>query len=523
NGLIEIVGTGIAKITAVSLEDENHTAAEAAFTLIVSKDEYSGDLPKITSSDVSISKNSISVKNPAAGFEYACSDSDEAPENGWRANGKFSGLKENSVYFLFMRAAESKTTEASPPSAAFEFITSKAVLRDEPMDEQSENDTQSENPDNAPGEPSEEKQDKTDPAPVKRENASEKSPRSLNIVPIPVSNAADSIYTDIFIDAGTAILLPITSSDMEMLLHEKNGSPNITVDISSLGSVTGIIIHGDDLGKIADTIASNDEKQGFLEIVFSDHSIKFDAAALTTLSESAKLSGSNNIEISISNTHPENLTPDQRSLTENIPFLGAFTAVVSANDEAISDFGGGLAEITVPSETAEEQDPNFFKIWYIDDFGKATRLKTYFENEKITASVGHCSDFIVVYDDPKEKIVLTIGKNDALVFGESVSSDTSPLIRNDCTALPLRFVVEALGGSIVWEADARTATLSLGETEIKIEADSDIALVNGLPMETRLPAFIENDRLYLPLRFVAENLGCRVLWMEELKEVTIYR
>ena len=117
----------------------------------------------------------------------------------------------------------------------------------------------------------------------------------------------------------------------------------------------------------------------------------------------------------------------------------------------------------------------------------------------------------------------TIGKNDALVFGESVSSDTSPLIRNDCTALPLRFVVEALGGSIVWEADARTATLSLGETEIKIEADSDIAFVNGLPMETRLPAFIENDRLYLPLRFVAENLGCRVLWMEELKEVTIYR
>ncbi|MGN1230440.1 MAG: copper amine oxidase N-terminal domain-containing protein [Anaerotignum sp.] len=35
------------------------------------------------------------------------------------------------------------------------------------------------------------------------------------------------------------------------------------------------------------------------------------------------------------------------------------------------------------------------------------------------------------------------------------------------------------------------------------------------------PAFIENDRTYLPLRFVAENLGATVFWNADTQEVTI--
>lgn len=35
------------------------------------------------------------------------------------------------------------------------------------------------------------------------------------------------------------------------------------------------------------------------------------------------------------------------------------------------------------------------------------------------------------------------------------------------------------------------------------------------------PAFIENDRTYTPLRFIAEKLGADVDWNGETQEVTI--
>ncbi|MBQ3615054.1 MAG: copper amine oxidase N-terminal domain-containing protein, partial [Anaerotignum sp.] len=49
------------------------------------------------------------------------------------------------------------------------------------------------------------------------------------------------------------------------------------------------------------------------------------------------------------------------------------------------------------------------------------------------------------------------------------------------------------------------------------------ALVNGEPVQLDAPAFIANDRTYLPLRFIAENLGAEVVWNGANNTVTIYK
>jgi len=125
--------------------------------------------------------------------------------------------------------------------------------------------------------------------------------------------------------------------------------------------------------------------------------------------------------------------------------------------------------------------------------------------------------------EPEEvkKIILTIDQQEALVFDETKVNDVPPIIRNDRTMLPIRFVAEALGAEVAWDGALNIVTITKDDMQIKIFIGSKIAFVNETAVELDAPAFIENSRTYLPLRFVAENLGATVTWDAETQEVTI--
>lgn len=122
-------------------------------------------------------------------------------------------------------------------------------------------------------------------------------------------------------------------------------------------------------------------------------------------------------------------------------------------------------------------------------------------------------------DSTEEVFTLTIGQNSANVFGEAKENDVQPIIRNDRTMLPARFVAENLGAEVSWDAEARVVTVKNDEVEIKITIDSAIATVNGEEVTLDSPAFIENDRTYTPVRFIAESLGSSVDWDAETQTV----
>ena len=118
-------------------------------------------------------------------------------------------------------------------------------------------------------------------------------------------------------------------------------------------------------------------------------------------------------------------------------------------------------------------------------------------------------------------IVLAINSVVADVFGKQVVNDVAPIIRNDRTMLPARFVAEALGASVEWDEAAQKVTITKENTVIEITIGSNIAFVNGMEVILDSPAFIENSRTYLPLRFIAENLGAEVEWNQELQQIYI--
>ncbi len=131
------------------------------------------------------------------------------------------------------------------------------------------------------------------------------------------------------------------------------------------------------------------------------------------------------------------------------------------------------------------------------------------------------SDDSITTTKPKLVIELTIDMKDAFVNGEQVWNDVAPIIENDRTMLPSRFVAELLGATVEWNEAERKVTITGNNKVIEIYIDSNIAYVNGFQKTLDAPAFIRDNRTYTPIRFIAENLGATVEWKAITRTVII--
>jgi hypothetical protein len=118
-------------------------------------------------------------------------------------------------------------------------------------------------------------------------------------------------------------------------------------------------------------------------------------------------------------------------------------------------------------------------------------------------------------------IVLTVGKNQAVVGGKSVDLDVAPVISQSSTMVPLRFVTEVLGGSVDWNAGMQIITIALGDSVIQLQVGSTMALVGSDVVMLAAAPMLVQGRTMVPLRFVSETLGAAVTWDGSLKTVTI--
>ncbi len=120
-----------------------------------------------------------------------------------------------------------------------------------------------------------------------------------------------------------------------------------------------------------------------------------------------------------------------------------------------------------------------------------------------------------------KQIILTINEKEAVVFGNAVINDVAPVIVNGRTMLPIRFIAEALGATVDWNDAEKKVTIKSDDKEIVIYIGSDTAYINGVAEKLDVKAFIKDNRTYLPLRFISENLGADVQWIAEEKKVVI--
>jgi|GEM_PF-1736628 len=148
------------------------------------------------------------------------------------------------------------------------------------------------------------------------------------------------------------------------------------------------------------------------------------------------------------------------------------------------------------------------------DIGTLAANATYTLNYKnVTPTAEMLALFGTVGDKVSGTVVkLQIGNMTGYVNGVAKTLDAAPIIRNSRTMLPVRFVAENLGATVGWDGATSTVTVKTDTTTLEIKIGAATAKINGAEVTLDSPAFIENSRTYLPVRFVAENLGAEVAW-----------
>jgi len=132
----------------------------------------------------------------------------------------------------------------------------------------------------------------------------------------------------------------------------------------------------------------------------------------------------------------------------------------------------------------------------------------------------------VLAEQPRMVLVLRVGLPTMEVGSSAVVLDAPPVIVEGRTLVPIRAVVESLGGTVSWDAGNRMVTISLDGTELELVIGKSSALVNGksTPIDSTNPNVapqIVNSRTMLPLRFVAESLGADVQWEDSTQTITV--
>lgn len=99
---------------------------------------------------------------------------------------------------------------------------------------------------------------------------------------------------------------------------------------------------------------------------------------------------------------------------------------------------------------------------------------------------------------------------------------TVPVIRNDRTLLPVRAVFEAMGGTVGWDSSSRVVTLTKDGKTLYLGIDNTLSWdSNGKYYTLDSAPIILNNRTMLPIRFVVEYFGGSVSWNGTTKTVTI--
>jgi trimeric autotransporter adhesin len=122
---------------------------------------------------------------------------------------------------------------------------------------------------------------------------------------------------------------------------------------------------------------------------------------------------------------------------------------------------------------------------------------------------------------PRNQVALTIDKKAVQVNGASQTVDQAPLIVAGNTLVPIRFVTEALGGTVDWNNDERKVTIVRGQQMMEFRLGQKDYLADGVRKTAEVSPEIRGESTMVPLRVLTEYLGWKVNWDQNTRTVTL--
>ena len=116
---------------------------------------------------------------------------------------------------------------------------------------------------------------------------------------------------------------------------------------------------------------------------------------------------------------------------------------------------------------------------------------------------------------------LQIGSTQLTQNGAVSQMDVAPILVNDRTMVPIRFVSEALGAQAEWVAERQTAVIAYNGIVLELPIDQKTIYIQGQATEMDVATQLINDRTMVPLRAVTEGLGLTVEYQPETQMIII--
>lgn len=107
------------------------------------------------------------------------------------------------------------------------------------------------------------------------------------------------------------------------------------------------------------------------------------------------------------------------------------------------------------------------------------------------------------------------------INGEPISTDVSPQIIDGRTMVPVRSIFEAVGATVVWDAETKTIVGTKGNTTVIMTINSTTETINGEEYGMDTSPLIVDGRTLAPAKYVAEAFGYTVNWDADTKTVSI--
>lgn len=114
-------------------------------------------------------------------------------------------------------------------------------------------------------------------------------------------------------------------------------------------------------------------------------------------------------------------------------------------------------------------------------------------------------------------VVIGVDPPAALVGGkikELRPENGIPFIENDRLFMPIRFVSEGFNLAVTWDGDEQSVRISGGGRTVKFIIGQNEMLVDGDPVPLDAAAKLVDGRVFVPLRALSEGLGKNVFWDE---------
>ncbi|MBP7732644.1 MAG: PQQ-binding-like beta-propeller repeat protein [Caldisericia bacterium] len=161
-----------------------------------------------------------------------------------------------------------------------------------------------------------------------------------------------------------------------------------------------------------------------------------------------------------------------------------------------------------------------FKI-HASSLPSASRLSG---NVIIKSDVAFCDTLtipVTVETEESITIKLKIDSKSATINNQKRDLDAPPKIMGGRTMVPLRFISEAFGCNIEWDAKEQRIGIVRYDISVNLWIGKDYVEVNGQKLKIDSPPIIVAGRTMVPLRFIAEPFGAKVEWNAQTKEITI--